>query len=297
MRRHHLAAAAVWAAGLGLTPAVEAQSLSVPPMRHISLPAATAADAPLLELWADRIQATNAAWAAQGTPPVAGNGNAPGGILWQRYQRGAETVTASIFFGQGCEDAPSGKDVEQGWAVCPARIRVQGPSGTKTTQAMACYQYFPLGPNQAPPDGSGASSASMSEERRRTSRRHRPAASYPRATGRSGSCARLLGGVLRTPLGPLREVAQRRRDDSALAQTADHEDEARSENEQNTEQEPLHGGNSDQPGHPSEGEQAADGHRADDKELRAFADSAGTRAAAREAEPRGVSHRRGAGND
>lgn len=142
--------------GVTATPAL-AQNLSVPPMRFTDVTGPLSGDADLIKIWSDKIQANNAAWRAQGSPAPAGNGNAPAGILSQRYERNGETVTLSIFHGlqsaTGCDSGMNDKDSDQSWAMCPARITVQGPSGTRSTQTTACYQWFPLGPGEAPPPG------------------------------------------------------------------------------------------------------------------------------------------------
>lgn len=152
MNRLALAALATLCTG-----AAVAQNLSVPPMRYVDVTSAAPASADVLQIWADKIQANNAAWAAQGSPRMAGNGNAPAGILWQRYERNGETVTLSIFHGlqsvTACDAGADDKDNQQSWAMCPARISVRGPGGTRTTQTTACFQWFPIEPGQEPPAG------------------------------------------------------------------------------------------------------------------------------------------------
>lgn len=140
---------------LAASPATS-QGLSVPAMRFADV-TSRAADGEVMQIWADKVQANNAAWAAQGSPRMPGNGNAPAGILWQRYERNGEAVTLSIFHGlqsvTGCDAGADDKDNQQSWAMCPARITVRGPNGTRTTQTTACYQWFPMGPGEEPPAG------------------------------------------------------------------------------------------------------------------------------------------------
>jgi hypothetical protein len=138
-----------------LATSVSAQNLSVPPMKYLDVTRDGTSD--VAAIWADKIQANNAAWRAQGSAMPPGNGNAPSGILWQRYERNGDTITLSIFHGlgsvTGCDAGADDKDNQQSWAMCPARITVRGPSGQKNTQTTACYQWFPLGPGQEPPAG------------------------------------------------------------------------------------------------------------------------------------------------
>lgn len=129
-----------------------AQGLSVPAMKFTDIMKPAAADQEILQVWSDKITALNAAWQAQGD-----TGNAPGGILWQRYERNGESITLSILHGMqsvtGCDAGADDKDNEQSWALCPARITIRTPNGVKTTQTTACYQWFPLSPGENPPNG------------------------------------------------------------------------------------------------------------------------------------------------
>lgn len=130
-----------------------AQTFSAPPMQHIDLRTAAMGHEDLVATWSDRIAETNRAWARNTGRPLAPGANAPSDILWQTFNQDGTQITASIFFGEGCDGGANSKDNEQGWSVCPARVTVSGPAGRRVVQTQACYQYFPIADGQEPPEG------------------------------------------------------------------------------------------------------------------------------------------------
>lgn len=118
---------------------------------RISKPGAEKARA--FGFWKDRIAVLN----KNALVPLKPGQNGPFDILWKEFKDGEATIVASILFdgGEGgCDMGPNSSSSTQSWAAnCPAKIVTIAADGAQSVRnSRACFQWFPLGSRDDPPE-------------------------------------------------------------------------------------------------------------------------------------------------
>jgi hypothetical protein len=132
------------AATFALSGAALAQDWQVLTYNNLTTP--SAAPPAMLQIWGDLIADNNRYFRDELKDPRFKTGNAPAEFLSHTFTDGQEQITVSLInIARRCDNGANSASSTDIHGICPLRVVVTGPSGSKTTRTTGCFLVVPPG--------------------------------------------------------------------------------------------------------------------------------------------------------